>query len=188
MIAAVDGGARDGCAEGVVVFLIDQRLRFLRPTLGRQLTQFLRNISRRQNSRVVDRQQLAEPVVIRLLRGEFSNFSKWLCPNAVRNKHRPAAVFHSGIGRRYAQAFGLAREYSLNTRPYGGEPMPAPKLSLPLICHVLAFALHVIIISVSRLTNSASGNASSMRRMPVCGLIAVQIAVRAWSFIGNMCQ
>lgn len=37
-------------------------------------------------------------------------------------------------------------------------------------------------------SHSARGKASSIRRLPVCGLTAAQIAFRPWAYSGSMCQ
>jgi hypothetical protein len=97
-------------------------------------------------------------------------------------------LFSSRIGRSMAQARGSASAYSLNTTPAGGEPTRLSKLSDPTSCQLLPWRKRMNISFRKFCSRSFSGNASSMRRRPVCGLTASQIAFRAWPYSGSMCQ
>ena len=72
--------------------------------------------------------------------------------------------------------------------PAGLEPIVASYRSLPTQDHVEPF-LNRMNIEVSLVFSRIScGNASSMRRLPECGLTAVQMARRACSNSGRQCQ
>ena len=55
-------------------------------------------------------------------------------------------------------------------------------------CHVEPFLKRMNISLSLVLARIEIGNASSMRRLPVCGLTAVQIALRACAYSGRQCQ
>jgi hypothetical protein len=54
-----------------------------------------------------------------------------------------------------------------------------------MTCHVEPFLKRMNICCSSFESRSSGGNASSIRRLPVCGLTAVQIALRACSYSGK---
>jgi hypothetical protein len=111
----------------------------------------------------------------------------WFDPRGVVMKSAQP-LFSARIGRRNPQAAGSASAHSEKTTPAGGEPTSELKLSDPTMCSAEP-DLKRIIISFSRVVSrSACGNASSMRRRPLCGLTASQIARRPCAASGSMCQ
>ena len=55
-------------------------------------------------------------------------------------------------------------------------------------CHVLPFLNRMNISASFVFARNSSGKASSMRRLPVTGLTAVQMALRPCVYSGSMCQ
>jgi hypothetical protein len=72
--------------------------------------------------------------------------------------------------------------------PAGELPTAASYRSEPTTCQVEPFLKRINISDSLVLTRSSCGKASSMRRLPVCGLIAVQMALRPWLYAGSICQ
>src|ERR1700722_12826089 len=96
---------------------------------------------------------------------------------------RPRAVVMNN-----AHADGLLRAHSENVMPAGELPTAASYRSDPTTCQVDPFLRRMNISDSLVLARSSCGKASSMRRLPVWGLIAVQIALRPWLYAGSICQ
>src|ERR1700693_1517401 len=102
----------------------------------------------------------------------------WLRPRAVvmNNAHPPFSIT---IGARQAHADGLLSAHSENVMPAGELPTAASYRSEPTTCQVEPFLKRINISDSLVLTRRSYGYASSMLRLPVCGLTAFEGGVRA---------
>src|ERR1700722_14422459 len=96
---------------------------------------------------------------------------------------RPRAVVMNN-----AHADGLLSAHSENVMPAGELPTAASYRLEPTTCQVEPFLRRMNISDSLVLTRRSCGKASSMRRLPVCGFTALQIAFLPCEYAGSICQ